>query len=163
MTLPSSWASLFIYLCRTVKTVIANFYFAIMWPKMPPDAGHGKRAPAFVTIFGFPYFSCLQTGLLAISTPGTMADKPVFRQCTAGGTPATASHARMTMAVTGFPSQRQESTAFPLYCCAALCLFPWRVAPFIRPLFLFASPCMPTFPCRLQDGISVSFSLLGQR
>lgn len=81
MTLPSSWASLFIYLCRTVKAVIANFYFAIMWPKMPPDAGHGKSAPAFVTIFGFPYFSCLQTGLLAISTPGTMADKPVFRQC----------------------------------------------------------------------------------
>lgn len=34
---------------------------------------------------------------------------------------------------------------------------------YIRPLFLFASPCMPTFPCRLQDGISMSFSLLGQR
>ena len=33
----------------------------------------------------------------------------------------------------------------------------------IRSIFLFASPCMPTFPCRLQDGISVSFSLLGQR
>lgn len=42
-----------------------------------------------------------------------MSDKPVFRQCTAGGTPATASHARMTIAVAGFPSQRQESTAFP--------------------------------------------------
>lgn len=34
---------------------------------------------------------------------------------------------------------------------------------YIRSLFLFASPCMPPFPCRLQDGISVSFSLLGQR
>lgn len=59
-----------------------------------------------------------------------MSDKPVFRQYTAGGTSATASHARMTMTVTELPSRRQESTAFPLYCCAALCLFPWRVAPF---------------------------------
>lgn len=37
---------------------------------MPPDAGRGKRVPAFATIFGFLYFSCLQTDLSAISTPG---------------------------------------------------------------------------------------------
>lgn len=30
MTLPSSWAFLFIYLCRTVKTVIVSFYFTII-------------------------------------------------------------------------------------------------------------------------------------
>lgn len=30
MTLPSSWASLFIYLCRTLKTVIVSFYFTII-------------------------------------------------------------------------------------------------------------------------------------
>lgn len=44
---------------------------------------------------------------------GLMSDKPVFRQCTAGGTSATASHARMTITVTELPSRRQESTAFP--------------------------------------------------
>lgn len=81
-----------------------------------------------------------------------ISDKPVFRQCTAGGTSATASHARMTMTVTGLPSRRQESTAFPLYRCAAPCLFPCRVAP-LHPL---------PFPFRLSMYASVSMPPSGQ-
>lgn len=93
-----------------------------------------------------------------------MADKPIFRQWAAKGTPATASHACMTMAVTGLPSRRQESSAFPFYFCIALYLSPWRIAPYHLLLFPFhLSTCMPRFPCRLQDCISMSFSLLGQR
>lgn len=130
----------FLYLCRTVKNRFWIFIFIQLC----------KFFPAFKP-------ACLPFPHRA------MAGKPAFRQYAVGGTPATVSHARMTMTVAGLPSRWQESTAFPFYCCAALCIFPWRVAPFIRPLFLFASPCMPTFPCRLQDGISVSFSLLGQR
>lgn len=81
-----------------------------------------------MTIFGYKAL-CRKTSLPSIADKAT-ADNPVLRQCTTGGTSATASHARMTMTVTELPSRRQESTAFPLYCCAALCLFPWRVAPF---------------------------------
>ena len=77
-----------------------------------------------------------------------MANKSVFRQCAAGGTPVTASHAHMTMTVTGLPSRWQESGAFPLYRCAAPCLFPWRVAPsyplpFPFRLYIYASVSMP--------------------
>lgn len=92
-----------------------------------------------------------------------MSDKPVFRQCTAGGTPVTASHARMTMTVTGLPSRWQESGAFPFIVAPPLVFSRGALRHYIRSLFLFASPCMPPFPCRLQDSISVSFSLLGQR
>ena len=76
-----------------------------------------------------------------------MANKSVFRQCAAGGTPVTASHAHMTMTVTGLPSRWQESGAFPLYRCAAPCLFPWRVAPSYPLPFPFRLSVCPKFSC----------------
>lgn len=95
----------------------------------------------------FLIFSCLQTNLFAIAMPGN-GKQVRFRQCAAGGTPVTASHAHMTMTVTGLPSRWQESGAFPLYRCAAPCLFPWRVAPsyplpFPFRLYIYASVSMP--------------------
>lgn len=54
--------------------------------------------------------------------------------------------------------------SFPPLLLRRPCYFPWRVAPFHPLPFPFRlSMCMPPFPCRLQDGISVSFSLQGQR
>ena len=91
-----------------------------------------------------------------------MANKSVFRQCAAGGTPVTASHAHMTMTVTGLPHGGRKAN-FPLICNTALNPSTWSCTPIHLSLFLFASTYMPPFPCRLQDSISVSFSLLGQR
>ena len=74
-----------------------------------------------------------------------------FRADAAGGTPATASHARMTMTVTGLPSRRQESEAFP---CQLRRPFDFPVArcaishtsPFSFPsLQVYANVPMPPF------------------
>ena len=74
-----------------------------------------------------------------------------FQTDAAGGTPATASHARMTMTVTGLPSRRQESEAFP---CQLRRPFDFPVArcaishtsPFSFPsLQVYANVPMPPF------------------
>ena len=69
-----------------------------------------------------------------------MADKPIFRQCAAKGTPATASHACMTMAVTGLPSRRQESSAFPFIFASPFIYLRGALRHTICSFFLFASP-----------------------
>ena len=106
----------------------SHYFIHIQVAENATSTGHAKRGSVLVTIFGYKAL-CRKTSLPSIADKAT-ADNPVLRQCTTGGTSATASHARMTMTVTELPSRRQESTAFTLYCCAALCLFPWRVAPF---------------------------------
>lgn len=122
----------------------------------------GCRTRQFAPVLGFFYFPAFKPTCLTFPHRA-MAGKPVFRQCTAGGTPATASHAHMTITVAGLPSRWQESGAFPFVVAPPFIYPRSALRHSIRSIFLFATPCMPTFPCRLQDGISMSFSLLGQR
>ena len=89
--------------------------------------------------------------------------KPVCLQCTTGGTPVTASHARMTMTVTGLPHGGRKAN-FPFICSTALNPSTWRCTPI--PLFPFPfrlSIRMPLFPCRHPGRHQVSFSLLGAK
>lgn len=148
----------FIYLCRTVKTVIVSFYFTLSYSRKC----HRMQDTAICACFGLFYFPAFKPTCLTFPHRA-MAGKPVFWQCTAEGTPATASHAHMTITVAGLPSRWQESGAFPFVVAPPFIYPRSALRHYIRSIFLFATPCMPTFPCRLQDGISMSFSLLGQR
>lgn len=92
-----------------------------------------------------------------------MSDKPVFRQCTAGGTPATVSHAHMTITVTELPSRLQESGAFPFVVAPPFIYPRGALRHFIcsysfSPLHVYASVSMPP-----SGRHQVSFSLQGQR
>ena len=107
---------------------------------MPPDAGHGKRESAPATIPGCHVFPAPKPPCPAFARRGNGRQDRLEANA-AGGTPATASHARMTMTATGLPSRRQESRVFPLVPVAPLFLLsPWRVAP---------SHVLPPFPFRL--------------
>lgn len=119
-----------------------------------------------VDLFLWPFFgynaSCRKTSLPFIADKAT-ADNPVLRQCTTGGTPVTASHARMTMTVTGLPHGGRKAN-FPFICSTALNPSTWRCTPI--PLFPFPfrlSIRMPLFPCRHPGRHQVSFSLLGAK
>ena len=97
-----------------------------------------------MTIFGY-NVPCRKTSLPSIADKAT-ADNPVLRQCTTGGTPVTASHACMTIAVTGLPSRRQESSAFPflllhrpLSISVAHCAIPSAPFSFASPLVCLRS------------------------
>lgn len=88
---------------------------------------------------------------------------PFLRQCTTGGTPVTASHARMTMTVTGLPHGGRKAN-FPLICSTALNPSTWRCTPILLFPFPFRlSMRMPLFPCRHPGRHQVSFSLLGAK
>lgn len=154
------------YTCAERSKPLVSVYI-LPSPYSPKTSRYRKRKayPYICDNFDFPCFVPHAFKPACLPFPHrAMADKPIFRQCAAKGTPATASHACMTMAVTGLPSRRQESSAFPFYFCIALYLSPWRIAPYhLFPFPFRLSTCMPPFPCRLQDCISMSFSLLGQR
>ncbi len=107
-----------------------------------------KRGSVLVTIFCY-NVPCLQTSLPSIADKAT-ADNPVLRQYTTGGTLVTASHARMTMTVTGLPHGSRKAN-FPLICSTALNPSTWRCTP------------IPLFPCRHPGRHQVSFSLLGAK
>ena len=85
---------------------------------MPPDAGHGN-----LCLFWAFLFSCLQTDLLNISTPGNgwQARFPAMycRRNTCNRKPCTHDNngCRTSFTVTG-------KRCFPLCCCAALYLSP---------------------------------------
>ena len=80
---------------------------------MPPDAGHGKLESAPATIPGCYVYPATKPSCPAFAGQGNGGQDRLMTNA-AGGTPATASHARMTMTATGLPSRRQESVAFPL-------------------------------------------------
>lgn len=140
---------LFLYTCAgRSKPLLSVFIlpssYSRKYRRMQDTASVSLCLRLFLAFLIFPAFkpTCLPLPCRA------MANKSVFRQCAAGGTPVTASHAHMTMTVTGLPSRWQESGAFPLYRCAAPCLFPWRVAPsyplpFPFRLYIYASVSMP--------------------
>ena len=149
MTLPSPWA-LLLYACtKNCQNRSYNHYFIhIQVAENATSTGHAKRGSVLVTIFGY-NAPCRKTSLPSIADKAT-ADNPVLRQCTTGGTPVTASHARMTMTVAGLLSRRQESGAFPLSVAPPFELPRGALRhPLCFPLFLPASPAsMPIFPCR---------------
>lgn len=162
MTLPSPWA-LLLYACtKTVKPFLQSlFHPYTSVAENATSTGHAKRGSVLVTIFGYKT-PCRKTSLPSIADKAT-ADNPVLRQCTTGGTPVTASHARMTMTVTGFPHGGRKAN-FPLSCSTALNPSTWRCTPI--PLFPFPfrlSMRMPLFPCRHPGRHQVSFSLHGAK
>lgn len=103
-----------------------------------------------MTIFGYKA-PCRKTSLPSIADKAT-ADNPVLRQCTTGGTPVTASHARMTMTVTGLPHGGRKAN-FPLICSTALNPSTSNTSvPFsFPPLYAYASVSMP--PSRTASGV----------
>ena len=155
VTLPSSWALLLCACAERTSPFYPFPFFVFVWqPEMPPDAGHDGRESAPATIPGCYIFPVLKPSCPAFARRGN-GRQDHLETSAAGRTPATASHACMTMTVAGLPSRRQESDAFPLTRCAALFTFP---------LFLSASPSVwPMFPCRHSRRHQWSFSLQGQR
>ncbi len=113
VTLPSSWALLLCACAERRGPSIRFLLFVSVWqPEMPPDAGHDGResAPATITVcyvFPAPKPPCPAFARRGNGRQGRLEANA------AGGTPATASHARMTMTATGLPSRRQESRASP--------------------------------------------------
>ena len=116
-------------------------FFRFHWqPEMPPDAGHGKRESAPATISVRHVFPVLKPSCPAFANRSN-GRQDRFQTNAAGGTPTTASHARMTMTVAGLPSRRQERGTSPLsvappfrFPCGALrhpthfLLFPSRLS-----------------------------------
>ena len=130
---------------------------------MPPDAGHDKRESAPATIPVCYVFPALKPPCPAFARRGNGRQDRLEANA-AGGTPAPASHARMTMTVTGLPSRRQERGAFPLSVappirfsvahCAILYVFS---------LFLSTSPSVCQCPhAAIPDGISGHFRCRGK-
>ena len=165
VTLPSSRTLLLCACAERPRPSYSFFFFRFRCqPEMPPDAGHGKRESAPATIPGCHVWPVFQPSCPAVANRSN-GRQDHFQTDAAGGTPATASHARMTMTVAGLPSRRQERGAFPLsvappfrFSCGAL-RHTLRFPPF--PFRL--SKCMPMFPCRHSRRHQVSFSLQGQR
>ena len=134
VTLPSSWA-LLLCACAERRRPSCHFFFFRFrcQPEMPPDAGHDKRESAPATIPVCHVFPAPKPPCPAFTRRGNGRQDRLEANA-AGGTPATASHARMTMTATGLPSR------FPLPVVPPFPLSPWRVAP---------SHVLPPFPFRL--------------
>lgn len=116
VTLPSSRTLLLCACAERPRPSYSFFFFRFRCqPEMPPDAGHGKRESAPATIPGCHVWPVFQPSCPAVANRSN-GRQDHFQTDAAGGTPATASHARMTMTVTGLPSRRQESEAFPCHC-----------------------------------------------
>ena len=164
VTLPSS-RTLLLYACAERRGPSYHFsFFRFHWqPEMPPDAGHGKRESAPATIPGCHVFPVLKPSCPAFANRSN-GRQDRFQTNAAGGTPVTASHARMTMTVAGLPSRRQERGAFPLsvappfrFSCGAL-RHPTHFL-----LFLPASPSVCQCPhAAIPDGISGHFRCRGK-
>ena len=165
VTLPSSRTLLLCACAERPRPSYSFFFFRFRCqPEMPPDAGHGKRESAPATIPGCHVWPVFQPSCPAVANRSN-GRQDHFQTDAAGGTPATASHARMTMTATGLPSRRQESIASPFSVAPPFPLSPWRVAPsHTFPPFPFRlSKCMPMSPCRHSRRHQWSFSLQGQR
>jgi len=164
VTLPSSRTLLLCACAERPRPSYSFFFFRFRCqPEMPPDAGHGKRESAPATIPGCHVWPVFQPSCPAVANRSN-GRQDHFQTDAAGGTPATASHARMTMTVTDFRHGGRKAR-LSLVSCAALSIFLWRVAPFhILPPFPFRlSKCMPMSPCRHSRRHQWSFSLQGQR
>ena len=142
VTLPSLWA-LLLYACAERTSPFYPFpFFVFVWqPEMPPDAGHDGRESAPATIPGCYIFPVLKPSCPAFARRGN-GRQDHLETSAAGRTPATASHACMTMTVAGLPSRRQESDAFPLDPLRR----PFHFSPFpFRLSSIYADVPMPPF------------------
>lgn len=112
VTLPSSWALLLGACAERWGPSCSFFPSSFGQPEMPPDAGHDGRESAPATIPVCYVFPAPKPPCPAFARRGNGRQDRLEANA-AGGTPAPASHARMTMTVTGLPSRRQESRASP--------------------------------------------------
>lgn len=171
VTLPSSRA-LLLYACaeRSRPYLPILFFRLCLAAEMPPDAGHGKRESAPATISGCYVFLVLKQSWRAFARRGN-GRQDRLKTSAAGRTPASASHARMTMTLAGLLSRRQESRAFhfirstalwtlPVARCAILYAFSFFFPPLHKvctnvPMPPFQTASVGHFRCRGKgkDGI----------
>lgn len=139
-----------------------SFFVSVVSRKCRPDAGHGKRESAPATIPGCHVWPVFQPSCPAVANRSN-GRQDHFQTDAAGGTPATASHARMTMTVTDF-RHGGGKRGFPLsvappfrFSCGALRHFTYF------PLFLSVSPSVCQCPhAAIPDGISGHFRCRGK-
>ncbi len=163
VTLPSSWALLLCACAERWEPSCSSFRLRFGRRKCRRMQ---NTTSVNLHLRPFPAVMCFQSSnRLALPLPDGHSGQDRFLTNAAGGTPATASHARMTMTVAGLPSRRQESGVSPLSVAPPFTPFPWRVAPsHTFPPFPFRlSMCMPMSPCRHSRRHQWSFSLQGQR
>lgn len=163
VTLPSSWALLLCACAERWEPSCSSFRLRFGRRKCRRMQ---NTTSVNLHLRPFPAVMCFQSSnRLALPLPDGHSGQDRFLTNAAGGTPATASHARMTMTVAGLPSRRQESWVSPLSVAPPFTPFPWRVAPsHTFPPFPFRlSMCMPMSPCRHSRRHQWSFSLQGQR
>ena len=164
VTLPSSWALLLCACAERSRPSIRFLLFVSVWqPEIPPDAGHGKRESAPATIPGCHVFPVLKPSCPAFANRDN-GRQGRFQTNATEGTPATASHARMTMTVAGLPSRRQERGAFPLSVAPPFRFSVARCAIlYVFSLFLSASSSVCQCPhAAIPDGISGHFRYRGK-
>lgn len=155
----------FMCLCRTDKSVFHPFsFFGSIWHENAAGYRTRKRESAPATISSCCIFPVPKPSCPTFAGPGN-SRQDHLKTNAAGRTPASASHARMTMTLAGLLSRRHESVAFLLSVAPPFGFSPWRIAPSrTLSLFLPASPTgMPMFPCRHSRRHQWSFSLQGQR
>ena len=163
VTLPSSWALLLCACAERWEPSCSSFRLRFGSRKCRRMQ---NTTSVNLHLRPFPAVMCFQSSnRLALPLPDGHSGQDRFLTNAAGGTPATASHARMTMTVAGLPSRRQESGVSPLSVAPPFTPFPWRVAPsHTFPPFPFRlSMCMPMSPCRHSRRPQWSFSLQGLR
>ena len=163
VTLPSSWALLLCACAERWEPSCSSFRLRFGRRKCRRMQ---NTTSVNLHLRPFPAVMCFQSSnRLALPLPDGHSGQDRFLTNAAGGTPATASHARMTMTVAGLPSRRQGSGVSPLSVAPPFTPFPWRVAPsHTFPPFPFRlSMCMPMSPCRHSRRHQWSFSLQGQR
>lgn len=149
VTLPSSWALLLCACAERWEPSCSSFRLRFGRRKCRRMQ---NTTSVNLHLRPFPAVMCFQSSnRLALPLPDGHSGQDRFLTNAAGGTPATASHARMTMTVTGLPSRRQESEAFP---CQLRRPFDFPVArcaishtsPFSFPsLQVYANVPMPPF------------------
>ena len=164
VTPPSSWALLLYARAERSRPSYPFFFFTFRFTaEMPPDAGHGKRESAPATVSGC-LFPVLKPSCRAFAWRGN-GRQDRLKTSAAGRTPASASHARMTMTLAGLLSRGRKAGLSPLSVAPPFEPSPWRVAPFR--IYPFSFPPLHVyvlmFPCRHSRRHQWSFSLQGQR
>ena len=122
VTLPSSWALLLCACAERWEPSCSSFRLRFGRRKCRRMQ---NTTSVNLHLRPFPAVMCFQSSnRLALPLPDGHSGQDRFLTNAAGGTPATASHARMTMTVAGLPSRRQESTASPLSVAPPFFTFP---------------------------------------
>ena len=153
VTLPSSWALLLCACAERWEPSCSSFRLRFGRRKCRRMQ---NTTSVNLHLRPFPAVMCFQSSnRLALPLPDGHSGQDRFLTNAAGGTPATASHARMTMTVAGFP-------LYPLRRLLHLSRGALR-HPTHFLLFLSASPCVCQCPhAAIPDGISGHFRCRGK-